>query len=288
MEQNIPNVEDIMVKDVICARLPGTRDEVLHLLREKNVSGVPVTKGDKLVGIVSRTNILKNPEEEHLALLMSKDPVTIKVGQSLVEAAQLLYGRKIRRLPVIDDSGKLVGLITTADVIGYIARMNMTDQIKDYIKPHVYTLWEDAPVDVIMYQMNLADVKACPVIDSDMNLVGIISDRDIVRSSVIEDRVEKSDMSAADDEDAWRWESMRDTLNLYYSVSKVSLPIGKKAKDLMIRDPITATRITTISDCALKMRRNKIDQIPIVDFSGKLSGIIRDQELLKPLIDKYA
>lgn len=287
MDQKIPNVEEIMVEDVICATLPGTRDDVLHLLRDKNVSGVPVTKDGKVVGIVSRTNILKKPEEEHLALLMSRDPITIEVGSSLIDAAHLLYDNKIRRLPVVEN-GRLRGLITTADVIGHVAKMDIRLPIKDYVKPHVYTLWEDTPLAVVMYQMDLADVKACPVIDSNMNLAGILSDRDIVRASIIEDRVEMSDMSAGNDDDKWTWESVRDTLNIYYSISQVRLPPGMTAKDIMVKDPITATIITSVSDCALKMRRNHIDQVPIIDSAGKLKGIIRDQELLKPLIEREA
>jgi len=83
MAVTIPSVEEIMVKNVANATLPGSRDEVLSILKDKNVSGIPVLKDNKVVGIVSRTNILKNPEEEQLALLMSRNPVTIQVGASL-------------------------------------------------------------------------------------------------------------------------------------------------------------------------------------------------------------
>jgi len=72
MAVTIPSVEEIMVKNVANATLPGSRDEVLSILKDKNVSGIPVLKDNKVVGIVSRTNILKNPEEEQLALLMSE------------------------------------------------------------------------------------------------------------------------------------------------------------------------------------------------------------------------
>ena len=103
----IPKVEDIMVKNVVIATLPGSRDEVLSILKDKHVSGVPVLKDGKVVGIVSRTNILKNPEEEQLALLMSRDPITIQIGASLQEAARILYERNIRRLPVVDENGQI-------------------------------------------------------------------------------------------------------------------------------------------------------------------------------------
>ena len=285
MIAKIPNVEDIMVKDVTFATLPGSRDEVLNILKNKNISGVPVLKDSKVVGIVSRTNILKNPEEEQLALLMSRNPVTIQVGESLKKAAQLLYEKDIHRLPVIDQDGYLKGLITTADIIGAIADFEIETPIQNYISSRVFVIWSDTPLPVVSRQMDLADVKACPVLDSTLNLVGIISDRDVVGSSIIEDRVEKSDMSAGDDDDSWTWESMRDTMSIYYSISSVKLPIDKCAKDIMVSDLITATKITSVSVCARKMKRAKIDQMPIVDASGKLEGMLVNRDLLLPLIN---
>ncbi|WNY27221.1 CBS domain-containing protein [Methanolapillus ohkumae] len=278
-------VEDVMVKNVACATLPGSRDEVLAILKDKKVSGVPVLKDNKVVGIVSRTNILKNPEEEQLALLMSRNPVTIKTGESLKEAARVLYEKNIRRLPVVSDGGKLEGLITTADVIGAIADLNIETPIKNYLSPNVYVLWNETPLPVVSLLMDLADVKACPIVDSGLNLVGIISDRDVVGASIIEDRVEKSDMSAGNDDDSWTWESMRDTMSIYYSVSSVKLPMNKFAKDIMVSDMITATSLASVDSCAKKMKRNKIDQIPIIDATGKLEGMLRDRDLLLPLIE---
>jgi CBS domain-containing protein len=76
MLKNI-KVSDIMIRDVACATLPGSRDEVLEILKAKRVSGVTVLKDGKLVGIVSRSNLLQNPEEEQLALLMTRDPVIL-------------------------------------------------------------------------------------------------------------------------------------------------------------------------------------------------------------------
>lgn len=286
MIDKILNVEDIMIKDVACATLPGTRDDVLNILRDKKVSAVPVTKNGKIIGMVSRTNILKNPEEEHLALLMTRNPFTIEIGSSLIKAAKILYYNKIRRLPVIDKYGIIKGLITIGDIVNVISDMFIDMTIENYLKRKVYTVWDSTPISIASYQMDLVDVKTCPVINNELNLVGIISDKDIIESSIIEDRIEKSDMSSGQDEDVWTWEAMRDTLNIYYNVSKVHLPKDKLVKDLMVTDIICATSLSNVSDCARKMKRNNIDQMPIIDSSSKLKGILRGQDLLKPLIDK--
>jgi CBS domain-containing protein len=276
-------IEDIMVRDVACATLPGSRDEVLKILKNKHISGVPVLKDSKVVGIVTRTNLLQNPEEEQLALLMTRDPITISPGSDLQTAARLLIQSGIRRLPVVDD-GKLVGLVTVADVVGAIADMNIDTPIKEYVEKEVVAIYSETPLPVVARVMELAGVKAVPVLDSALELIGIISDRDIISASIIEDSVEMSDMSAGQDDDAWTWESMRDTMSIYYSVSRIKVPnlIGS---DIMIREPITATYIASISDCARKMKRNRIDQIPIINSNRKLQGLLRDHDLLKPLIE---
>jgi CBS domain-containing protein len=276
-------IEDIMVRDVASATLPGSRDEVLKILKNKHISGVPVLKDSKIVGIVTRTNLLQKPEEEQLALLMTRNPITISPGSDLQTAARLLLENEIRRLPVVDN-GKLVGLVTVADVVGTIADMNIDIPIKDYVEEEVVAIYSETPLPVVARIMELAGVKAVPVLDGNLELVGIISDRDVIAASVIEDSVEMSDMSAGLDDDAWTWESMRDTMSIYYSVSRIKVP-NMIGSDIMIKEPITATYIASVSDCARKMKRNRIDQIPIINSNRKLQGLLRDYDLLKPLID---
>lgn len=276
-------IEDIMVRDVASATLPGSRDEILKVLKNKHISGVPVIKDSKVVGIVTRTNLLQNPEEEQLALLMTRNPITISPGSALQAAARLLLEHRIRRLPVVDE-GKLVGLVTVADVVATIADMNIDIPIKDYVEKDVVAIYNETPLPVVARIMELAGVKAVPVLDANLELVGIISDRDVISASIIEDSVEMSDMSAGLDDDAWTWESMRDTMSIYYSVSRIKVP-NLIASDIMISEPITATYIASVSDCARKMKRNRIDQVPIINSNRKLQGLLRDHDLLKPLVE---
>jgi CBS domain-containing protein len=232
---------------------------------------------------VTRTNLLQNPEEEQLALLMTRNPMTISSGSSIQAAAHLLLEHRIRRLPVVDEE-KLVGLVTVADVVATIADMNIDIPIKDYVEKDVVAIYNETPLPVVARIMELAGVKAVPVLDANLELVGIISDRDVISASIIEDSVEMSDMSAGLDDDAWTWESMRDTMSIYYSVSRIKVP-NLIASDIMISEPITATYISSVSDCARKMKRNRIDQVPIINSNRKLQGLLRDHDLLKPLVE---
>lgn len=282
MPKNV-KVMDIMRTDVAYATLPGSRDEVHSLLKEKRVSGVPVLKDGKVVGIVSRANLLKNPEEEQLALLMTRNPITIEPHVDITVASKILLESNIRRLPVVEDE-KLVGILSVADIIAVLAEMNIVEHVGQYLSPSSVPVWTDTPLNVVARIMELARTKAVPVIDSRLEVVGIITDRDIINASIIEDTVEMADMSNGADDDEWTWESMRDTMSIYYSVSRVKVP-SVPAKDIMVKDLVKAAYISGISECALKMKRNRIDQIPIVNANQRFLGLLRDRNLLKAIVN---
>jgi CBS domain-containing protein len=277
-------VEEVMVRDVARVELPGSRDEVLEILKTKHISGVPVVKSGELVGIVTRTDLLKHPEEEQIAILMTRNPITIGPDNSIVEAARIIIENNIRRLPVVEDHN-LSGLITIADIVGAIGRLNINNPISEFIGNHVISVWSETPLSVAGAIMELADVKAVPILDTNLTLVGVASDKHLISASIIEDKTEMSDMSAGSDDDAWTWESMRDTMSLYYSVSKIQLP-NSPVKEIMklTGETETASLSSTVSDCARKMRRNRIDQLPVINSTRKLLGLLRDKDLLKAII----
>jgi CBS domain-containing protein len=276
-------VDEVMIREVASATLPGSRDEVLQILKTKHISGVPIVKDGELAGIVTRTDLLKHPEEEQIAMLMTRSPVTISPDKSIVDAAHVILEKKIRRLPVVDDHS-LMGIITIADIVGAIARLNITSPISGYIGDNVVSVWSETPIVVVGAIMDLADVKAVPILDSNLDLLGVVSDKDLISASAIEDRTEMSSMSAGSDDDAWTWESLRDTMSLYYSVSKIKLP-GSPVKGIvkLKGEPDTAVLSSQVSDCARKMRRNRIDQLPVISSERKLLGLLRDKDLLKAI-----
>ncbi len=282
MPKNI-KVSEIMKTNVAYATLPGSRDEVHTLLKDKRVSGVPVLKDGKIVGIVSRANLLNNPEEEQLALLMTRDPVVIDPDSDITTASKILLDNDIRRLPVVKDD-KLLGIVSVADIVAAIAEMGIDDHVGQYLNRTVVPVWTDTPLNVAARIMELAKSKAAPVIDSNLEVVGIITDRDIINASVIEDSVEMSDMSNGSDDDEWTWESMRDTMSIYYSVSRVKVP-NIPVKDIMIADIVKAAYISGVSECALKMKRNKIDQIPIVNANQRFLGLLRDRNIMQAIAE---
>ena len=275
-------VEDVMTRDVVFVEVPGSRDTALKIMKDKGITSLPVVKNHKLVGIVTRGDIFRNPEEDQIALLMTRQPVFVTPNAAINDAARILVENIIRRMPVVDDSD-LVGFITVTDIVSAIADMDIGTPVDDYIIREIVAVWQMTPVDVVGEIMKLANADASPVLDSASKVVGIVTENALLKASKIEDTIEKADLSAGSDEDAWTWEAVRDTMSLYYGVSRVELP-SVPVKDIMMAEYESIYHKTGISECARQMRRFDVELLPVVTADEKLEGIIKDSDLVKVLL----
>jgi IMP dehydrogenase len=91
---------------------------VLKLMEQYRISGVPVTQGDKLVGIVTNRDLrFETDMEKKVTDVMTKDRlVTVSEGIGLEESKKLLHAHRIEKLLVVDKNGRLTGLITIKDI----------------------------------------------------------------------------------------------------------------------------------------------------------------------------
>jgi CBS domain-containing protein len=138
-------VKDVMTTHVVAVRLKATYKDMATRLREFRVSAFPVLDDDnKVVGVVSEADLLTKEALEYsthgvaggilhgrerakaaavtAADLMTKPPVTIGPDEPVTHAARLMYSRKVKRLPVVDDCGRLVGIVSRADVLSVFSR----------------------------------------------------------------------------------------------------------------------------------------------------------------------
>jgi CBS domain-containing protein len=274
-------VAEFMTTEVVRVEIPGNRDDVLKILKRTGISGVPVLKEGKLVGIITRKDLLRKSDETQLGLLLTQDPVTIGPDSTIQEAAQLLIENNVRRLPVVEHE-ELVGLLSVADLVHAIAQMRIKEEIKDRYVSQTYALWEETPLPLVARIMEISGFEAIPILDSESRLQGIISERDLIRHSSIEDMVEVSDFSNGTDDDEWTWESIRDMHTISYGISRIQLP-DRPVKSAMITSVISVPLNAEVSECALKMKRGRVDQLPVINGDKKLVGMLFDRELIKAL-----
>ena len=91
--------------------------DALEYAEDKDISGLLVVDSNsKLVGIVTERDLLFANSNGSISDIMTKDVVTVKPGVTLDEAKQILHQHRIEKLPIVDDSGIIKGLITSKDI----------------------------------------------------------------------------------------------------------------------------------------------------------------------------
>lgn len=273
-------VEDVMSTDLIVGYVPGTVRDALKVLAKNNVSGMPILKkGTKnVVGVVTRTDIFKNSDEEQLALIMSDKIHFVEKDQNVKDAAKLLYNNRIHGLPVINKRKHLIGIISPTDILKTLSEKNK-DYVEKYFTNMVVPVYQETPINIVMEIIKITNENALPVLNNELKVTGIVSDGDLFKLSHIKESVSRSDMGIGDDEDQWTWEGIRDTIRLYYSTTKVDLP-PVPVKQVMITNVLKAFKNTPVSEVAKNMIKNKISHMPVVDESDRLVGMITDIDLM--------
>lgn len=126
-------VSKFMTKTVITANLDQTIQSACKIMNENNLGAIVIVKrvvsGNEAVGIITERDIIRKIGEAELFTtqnsireLMGTNLVTIKPNDTIADAVGLMHGNNIRRLPVMDEHGKMVGIITDKDVLKAAAR----------------------------------------------------------------------------------------------------------------------------------------------------------------------
>ncbi len=152
-EPTVDSITGCMTTDVLCVRADDAVPDAVRRLVEMGVDGAPVLDDDgNLVGMLSASDVMVQGARLHLptvftlfgmsaelpgeaarydrdleralaskvADLMTRDPRTIDVGASVADAATIMHDEEVSRLPVLDESGRVVGIVARGDVLRYL------------------------------------------------------------------------------------------------------------------------------------------------------------------------
>ena len=134
MRQRVP-ISEIMTKNVVVANVTDSLKHINTLLKANNIRHLPVVSGRSLVGVISKTDILRlsfadiYEERDHVdetifdllrtEQVMVHNPKTVDVHDTVKEVADIMSKVEFHALPVLDE-GKIVGIISTTDLIKYL------------------------------------------------------------------------------------------------------------------------------------------------------------------------
>ena len=128
-----PTVKDVMTKNVVTVSFEESVENVCKVMGEKHIGSVVVLREGKPAGIFTERDllskiILKNVDlkKAKVGEYMSQPLVTVKPGTSLREAARIMAQLHVRRLPVVDENGKIVGIFTSADLSAALAKYTLS------------------------------------------------------------------------------------------------------------------------------------------------------------------
>lgn len=201
-----------MTRRVVSVREQASFKEMADMLRRSRISAFPVLDSrDRVVGVVSEADLLvkeavqatgtslvaalRHVREEDKASgvtagdLMTRPAITIGPDASVAEAARIMYDRRVKRLPVVNAAGHLLGIISRTDVLAVFSRPD--DQIRDEIVHRVlpeFAAGRTADFDVTV-QDGIATFSGSPqsdqarraVLDAARHVPGVVAVRDRFR-----------------------------------------------------------------------------------------------------------
>jgi CBS domain-containing protein len=127
-EPGVISVADFMTKDLVTVREADDLALAESLLRLGGIRHLPVVRDRKLVGLLTHRDVLRTGESGTAAAralpvseIMTREITTVRPATGLAQAARLMLERKFGCLPVCDEDGTLVGIVTEADFVRFAA-----------------------------------------------------------------------------------------------------------------------------------------------------------------------
>ncbi|RMD80647.1 MAG: CBS domain-containing protein [Chloroflexi bacterium] len=304
-------VADVMTHDVVSVTVDTPVGEVVSLLIERGLRAMPIIDADrKVVGIVTDADLLQRgvsqlplhlqqllPNDDRAAQLaavasrpervgevMTPNPTTIPATASLAQAALVMTKNDHKRLPVVDNEGRLVGIISRSDLLQTVANnfaissetlpaeLVTATTVGEVMARDVPVVTPNTSLSETLDRILSTPRRRAVVIDQDRRVIGIVSDGDILRRAmrpVSPGLLQRFAM--------WIGGGTRSP--------ELALALqNQTAANVMTSPVITVTPDTPITAAIEQMITHRIKRLPVVDDQGRLVGMVGRAALLGALI----
>ncbi|MCS6887875.1 MAG: DUF190 domain-containing protein [Chloroflexus sp.] len=304
-------VADVMNHEVVSVTTDTPVGELVRLLLERGLRAMPVVDAQrKVVGIVTDADLLQRgvsqlplhlqqllPGDERAAQLaamaarperagdvMTPNPQTIPATASLAQAALVMAEYDHKRLPVVDNDGRLVGIISRSDVLQTVANnfavsaetapagLSTAKTVGEVMVRDVPTVTPETPLTETLDRILSTPRRRAVVIDNNRRVVGIVSDGDILRRAM---RPVAPGLL------------QRFAIWIGGGARPPELELALKnqtAANVMTSPVITVTPDTPIAAAVEQTIAHRIKRLPVVDAEGRLVGMVGRAALLGALL----
>ena len=135
-------VNDVMSTRPRCVSPDTTVGEAAQLMEQEDVGALPILEGEQLAGVITDRDIViraiaqgKDPRGMPVREIASRDVVTVHPDDDFSDAVDLMASHQVRRLPVVDDENRLVGIVSQADAALHGKEKAVGEMLEEISKP---------------------------------------------------------------------------------------------------------------------------------------------------------
>ncbi|MGC9106025.1 MAG: CBS domain-containing protein [Thermoprotei archaeon] len=139
--------------------------------------------------LIDLTRMISIPKVKIADMIKGKRIIALRPDMAIKEAARILYSEGIRGAPVVDEENRVVGVLTSADVIRALIDGKVDAKVSEYMKTNVIMISVDDDIIDAINKMMIYNVGRLIVLDRDSRLVGIVTRTDILRTIAGLDRI---------------------------------------------------------------------------------------------------
>lgn len=302
-------VHDIMREEIVSAPADLPVARVMGLLLERNVRSLPIVADDgRLLGIITDGDLLRRAQlttrlnlqkalsvaqiqhqfaeleaqPQQAADVMTQPVITVKASDPVRLAAARMTEHHLKRLPVIDETGRLVGLVSRIDVLRALeyhhngqTAQDEAPQTGDTVTALMYTdvpsVGPQARLEEIIQALEATQRRRVVVVDEQRHVLGIITDGDLLRRSRQPDQ-------------QGLLSRLRNLIAGPQTAAVAFPDATETAAELMTTPVITITVNTPLTTALHLMLQHQIKRLPVVDPNGCLVGLLGRSSLLNGLL----
>jgi CBS domain-containing protein len=294
-------VRDAMTREVTSIGPSTSLSQVVELLDEKGIKSLPVVEEGNIVGIITGGDLLARAgmglrlslhEALPAALLaeeirrlaqegktakdiMTSPVVTISEDEHITKAAALMNEKNIKRVPVLNKKGELVGIISGLDFLELVASGGHSSEIfpgihgesartaGDIMFRDVPTVSPDASLNEVVNKILSTPLRRVVVTDDERRILGTIADRDLIKASP-----------------HGKTGALQTILSHLSHAPSAVLDLTGEARDVMIRDVFTVSPDSPLGDVIQSMIEKRVKRLVVADAQKRLVGMVSRESLV--------